>query len=154
MAVAPMTGPSYAGSAMTLLASTDPDQILQELSTDLMSPYCPGRTIASCPSPQARQLEDHILAQAEAGQSREQIEQALVQRFGTDIIGYAPQPVLLYGSAAVGLGALAAIIVLGRRWSRRSGGAAAPQAAAAGGSALSEADKDRLEDALDEVDDF
>ena len=74
------------------------ERVLAELSNELMSPYCPGRTIASCPSGQARKLEDHILAEAQAGKTREEIEQSLVERFGPEIIGYAPQPVVLYGS--------------------------------------------------------
>jgi cytochrome c-type biogenesis protein CcmH/NrfF len=146
---------------MSLLALADPDQILQTLSNDLMSPYCPGRTIAACPSPQARQLEDHILEQAQAGRSREEIETALVERFGDDIRGYEAQPVLLYGSALVGLVALAVVVVMGRRWARRPAaamGLGAAAAATAGGvgaqPAPTQAELDRLEDALDEVDEL
>jgi cytochrome c-type biogenesis protein CcmH/NrfF len=146
---------------MSLLALADPDQILQTLSNDLMSPYCPGRTIASCPSPQARQLEDHILEQAQAGRSREEIEAALVERFGDEIRGYEAQPVLLYGSALVGLLALAAVVVMGRRWVRRpaaavglGAAAAATAGAVAAQPAPTQAELDRLEDALDEVDEL
>jgi cytochrome c-type biogenesis protein CcmH/NrfF len=144
---------------MSLIALADPDQILQSLSNDLMSPYCPGRTIASCPSPQARQLEDHILAQAQAGKSREEIETALVDRFGQSMMGYQPQPVLLYGSALVGLLALVALVMMGRRWVRRPAGVGVAAAVAAGAAAgataqPSRAELDRLEDELDEVDDF
>lgn len=134
---------------MSLLALADPDQTLQSLSNDLMSPYCPGRTIASCPSPQARQLEDHILEQAQAGKSREEIEQALVQRFGSEIVDYAPPPVLLYGSALLGLLALVLLVMMGRRWAARR-----PAAATTGPAGPSRAELDRLEDALDEVDGF
>ncbi|MEX1365394.1 MAG: cytochrome c-type biogenesis protein CcmH [Nannocystaceae bacterium] len=136
---------------MTLLAFADPDQVLQELSTDLMSPYCPGRTIAACPSPQARQLEDHILAEAKSGKTRDEIEQELVARFGDEMVGYAPQPLLLYGSALVGLLALVAVVMVGRRWSKTSRSTAA---AGAGGGAPTAAELERLEDALDEVDEF
>jgi cytochrome c-type biogenesis protein CcmH/NrfF len=142
---------------MSLIALADPDQILQSLSNDLMSPYCPGRTIASCPSPQARQLEDHILAQAQAGKSREEIETALVDRFGQSMMGYQPQPVLLYGSALVGLLALVALVMMGRRWVRRPAGMGMAAAVAAGAAAQagpSQAELDRLEDELDDVDDF
>lgn len=139
---------------MSLLAARGPDEVLQELSTDLMSPYCPGRTIASCPSPQARKLEDHILAQAEAGYSREQIEAQLVERFGTEIVGYAPQPVLLYGSALVGMIALVLLVFMGRRWSRASRPAAATAEGGQGGTAPTQAELDRLEDALDDYETF
>lgn len=142
-------------AAMSLV---DPDLILQTLSNDLMSPYCPGRTIASCPSPQARQLEDHILAEAQSGKSRDEIETELVGRFGQQIVGYQPQPVLLYGSALVGVVALGLLIQRGRRWVRRPAsavaGVGAAGAATAARAAPSRAELDRLEDELDEVDDF
>jgi cytochrome c-type biogenesis protein CcmH/NrfF len=57
------------------------EALTNELSHDLMSPYCPGRTIATCPSPQARKLEMHILDQAQQGKSRAEIETALAERF-------------------------------------------------------------------------
>jgi cytochrome c-type biogenesis protein CcmH/NrfF len=140
---------------MPLLALADPDEILQSLSNDLMSPYCPGRTIAACPSGAARELEDRILTEAAAGKTREQIEAGLVQDFGPEIVGYKPQPVLLWGSALVGLLALAAVVVMGRRWARRPAAAGIGVAAAAGTAvAPSPAELDRLEDALDEVDEL
>lgn len=133
-----------------------PERVLSDLSNELMSPYCPGRTIASCPSDQARKLEDHILAEAQAGKSREEIEQSLVQRFGPQIIGYAPQPVVLYGAAAAGFAGLLLLVWAGRRWRRAkattvSVAASGPAAAA---TTLSARDRDRLDDALDEVDEF
>ncbi len=134
-----------------------PERVLSDLSNELMSPYCPGRTIASCPSDPARKLEDHILAEAQAGKSREEIEQSLVQRFGPQIIGYAPQPVVLYGAAAAGLGGLLLLAWAGRRWRRAkasTSSTAAPGPAAATPRTLSPRDRDRLDDALDEVDEF
>ena len=148
-----------------------PEQILSELSNDLMSPYCPGRTIASCPSEQARKLEDHILAEAQAGKSRSEIEQDLVAQFGQEIVGYAPQPMLLYGVAAAGIGGLMLVAWVGRKWMRAcafqpatagvivAGAAVAGAAAAGAGSAPhpgkpSAAERERLEDALDDLDEF
>lgn len=131
----------------------EPERVLAELSNELMSPYCPGRTIASCPSGQARKLEDHILAEAQAGKTREEIEQSLVERFGPEIIGYAPQPVVLYGAAAAGFVGLLALVWVGRRWRRRPP-ATATAAATPAAPSLSARDRDRLDDALDEVDEF
>ena len=53
---------------------------------DTMSPYCPGRTLAECPSPQADQLRLWILAQAAAGTSREEVQEILFERFGDQIL--------------------------------------------------------------------
>ena len=79
--------------------SAEAEEVMQALSHDLMSPYCPGRTIATCPSPNARKLEAQILEQAEAGRSREQIEAALAERF-PGIRGYVGRPELIWDHAA------------------------------------------------------
>lgn len=143
-------------------ASTERDdqaaQVLTDLSNDLMSPYCPGRTIASCPSEQARKLEDRILAEAKAGKSRDEIEQELVQQFGPEIVGYAPQPMLLYGVAGAGLAGLIAVAWVARKWrrARAPAGAAGATPATAGGAKgkPSAAEREKLEDALDDLDEF
>ena len=130
----------------------DPELILQELSNELMSPYCPGRTISACPSPNARKLEDHILAEAQGGKSREEIEAELVGRFGSEIIGYAPQPFVLYGSLVVGLLALGGVAGAGRKWVRGSRAAAPHAEGAAPAKKPSRAELDALDDALDDED--
>lgn len=150
-------------------APGEAEQILSELSNELMSPYCPGRTISSCPSEQARKLEDHILAEAKAGKSRDEIEHELVEQFGSQIVGYAAQPIVLYGAAVAGLLGILYVAWVGRRWLRgrtpdpvlataagAAGGAAvgANRAAPGGAAAPSEAERDRLEDALDDLDEF
>ena len=40
------------------------------LANELMSPYCPGRTLNDCPSSQAAELKSWILAQEQAGRSQ------------------------------------------------------------------------------------
>ncbi len=52
---------------------------------ELMSPYCPGRTLADCPSGQAEQLRIWILVQAASGRSRDDVVAELLERFGDDI---------------------------------------------------------------------
>ena len=134
----------------------DPELILQELSNELMSPYCPGRTIASCPSVNARKLEDDILAQAKEGKTREEIEQQLVDRFGTEIVGYRPPPAVLYGSIIVGVVALVMLALAARRWVRRPRVVHGPEGEKSNrdGKAPSAAELDALEDALDAEDGF
>jgi len=144
--------------------SPEAERIVSELSHDLMSPYCPGRTIAACPSEQARLLEDHILARAEAGKSRDEIEQELVSQFGAEIVGYAPQPVVLVGAAIAGIVGLMVLAWVGRRWMAGRPAAAAGTAGAAGVAAgapptttaagPTAAERERLEDALDDLDEF
>jgi cytochrome c-type biogenesis protein CcmH/NrfF len=142
-----------------------PDEVLQELSNDLMSPFCPGRTIAACPSSAARKLEDEILAEAKSGKSRDQIEQILVDRYGSDIVGYKPPPLVLWGTIVIGALALMWLVSLGRRWARgaraTAGGVGeAPEGPYRGDEGSpkkgkpSRVELDALDDALDEEDGF
>jgi cytochrome c-type biogenesis protein CcmH/NrfF len=135
-------------------SEADAEKVLSELSNELMSPYCPGRTIASCPSENARKLEDHILAEAKAGKSRKEIEGELVDRFGAKIVGYAPQPVVMYGAAAIGLVGLALVVSAGRKWMRRGARASAASEPAAPKVQPTAAERARLEDAIDDADEF
>jgi cytochrome c-type biogenesis protein CcmH/NrfF len=60
------------------------------MAHDLMSPYCPGRTLAECPSPQATELRFWILTQAAAGASEAEVNAMLTDRFG-DVLLAAPR---------------------------------------------------------------
>ncbi len=61
-----------------------------DLAGELMSPFCPGRTLASCPSPQAAELIQWISLQEAAGVSREEVVEILIDRFGEEILGAPP----------------------------------------------------------------
>lgn len=118
-----------------------------DLGHDLMSPYCPGRTLATCPSPQAAELVQWIVLQEAAGATREEVLADLVERFGEEILG-APKaegfalwayvlPILGFVSGG-GLAFLALRRIVARRdgipedaspSSADAGGAAGPEAA-------------------------
>ena len=51
-----------------------------------MSPFCPGRALSDCPSPQAQTLRAWILVQAAAGRSREEVLAELLERYGDQIL--------------------------------------------------------------------
>jgi cytochrome c-type biogenesis protein CcmH/NrfF len=51
-----------------------------------MSPYCPGRSLPDCPSPQAAQLREWIIAQETAGRARAEVESELLERYGEEIL--------------------------------------------------------------------
>ena len=158
-------------------SSGEPDlaaeQLTRDLSNELMSPYCPGRTISSCPSTNARKLEDFILEQAESGKTRDEIEQILVEEFGRDKLGTVRSPHVVLTAGAI---ALVAALIIGV-WTRRrllrdralaAPGGAMPAPAGAGstpaadtfappstGSAApSDEELDRLEDALSDIREF
>lgn len=61
------------------------------IAHELMSPFCPGRTLAACPSPQADELRQWILLQEASGTTREEVEAILYERYGP-IIQSSPEP--------------------------------------------------------------
>lgn len=52
---------------------------------EVMSPFCPGRTLADCPSPQAAQLREWIAAQEAAGRDRADVQAELSALYGDAI---------------------------------------------------------------------
>ncbi|TPV95012.1 MAG: hypothetical protein B7733_11600 [Myxococcales bacterium FL481] len=140
--------------------SPSPEVVSRELAHELMSPYCPGRTVASCTSGQARLLEDEIREQVAAGKSREQIKEALIARFGEETLGSSTNPTVVYGTLLLALvGAVVGAFFV-RRW-RASGDRAsasprgwAQEHAVATSVSPSAVELDRLEDELDRVEDF
>ena len=61
-----------------------------DLAGELMSPFCPGRTVASCPSPQATELIQWIATQEAAGVTRAEVIAILVEKHGEEILGAPP----------------------------------------------------------------
>ncbi len=55
------------------------------LAGDLMSPYCPGRALSECPSPNAEKLRVWILDQEKAGRSQAEVEAQLYEQFGDQL---------------------------------------------------------------------
>lgn len=67
-------------------AVDEPEGWAYDLANEMMSPFCPGRTLAECPSPQAQDLRVWIIVQEAAGRSREDVEAELYERFGDVIL--------------------------------------------------------------------
>ena len=59
----------------------------QAVSSSIMSPYCPGRTLSSCPSGKAIELRKEIQTWFLDGLSEEAVEAKLSERFGDAISG-------------------------------------------------------------------
>jgi cytochrome c-type biogenesis protein CcmH len=62
-----------------------------DLAHELMSPYCPGRTLAECPSEKADTLRVWLHVQEASGRSRDEVMAELVERFGERVLS-APRP--------------------------------------------------------------
>lgn len=122
--------------AIAAPASAAPEDVANDISNSIMSPYCDGVTLHDCPSQAAEDLRAQILGWAEAGWSRDRIIAELEDRFGADQISGKPATSgsgllawLLPGVVLLGGGALAFVLV--RRWTRRAAPAEAPPITAA-----------------------
>jgi cytochrome c-type biogenesis protein CcmH/NrfF len=53
-----------------------------ELYQQVLSPFCPGRSLNDCPSSKAQELKDELRSRLESGESQETILQDVFARFG------------------------------------------------------------------------
>ena len=67
------------------LAQTNVDEAADRLFNHVMSPYCPGKLLATCGSGQADTLRQEIRRDLAAGKSADAIEAELYYRFGDSI---------------------------------------------------------------------
>lgn len=91
-----------------------PQDIANDISENIMSPYCPGVTLHDCPSDSAVALRNRITGWAEEGFTRSQIMDRLVDEFGETIRAQPPRS----GSGLVAwvLPVLAALLASGIAW--------------------------------------
>ncbi len=68
-------------------ADTERARQANELSRNLMSPFCPGRTIADCSSPDAATVREEIRDALAAGETPDAIQKRIEARFGEHVIG-------------------------------------------------------------------
>ncbi|MGE3274939.1 MAG: cytochrome c-type biogenesis protein CcmH [Vicinamibacterales bacterium] len=122
-AVAALLGMAYLATGGRAFPSVDsPAAEAWDVAGDLMSPFCPGRTLAACPSGAAADVRDEIAKRLEKGESRESIEADLLARYGDEIRG-APEAsgiglLVWVGPVALGVLLLGIVLQLARR-SRR-----------------------------------
>jgi cytochrome c-type biogenesis protein CcmH len=74
----------------TMALAQDVTQANQLLSK-IMSPFCPGLTLANCPSPNAETLRVAIRERLAAGEPSDAIMESLVLVYGEEVRG-APRP--------------------------------------------------------------
>jgi cytochrome c-type biogenesis protein CcmH len=99
------------------------------LANELMSPYCPGRALPDCPSPQAAELRQWIVAQEREGRSERDVMRQLLDRFGEGLLqrprasGFGLAAYAIPIASVLAGGAL--LLVFFRRQARSSAPAAA-----------------------------
>ncbi|MCC7125697.1 MAG: cytochrome c-type biogenesis protein CcmH [Acidobacteria bacterium] len=67
-------------------AQTDAQKEAAVLFRVVMSPFCPGLTLADCPSPAAFEMRREIEARLEKGEPQDAIVQELVTKYGAQIL--------------------------------------------------------------------
>jgi cytochrome c-type biogenesis protein CcmH/NrfF len=68
----------------------EPEGWAYDMANELMSPFCPGRTLADCPSQQAKSLTMWIVVQEAAGRSEDEVREELYARYG-EVMRPAPE---------------------------------------------------------------
>ncbi len=98
-------------------------RVSREISQEVLSPYCPGKTLAMCPSGEAGKVRREIQAMAITGMDKEEIKETLIGRFGEEFrMNDAPPEdnYKLLGAIVVGFGlSITAVTLMARR--RRPG---------------------------------
>ena len=100
---------------------TDPHaaRVANQVSHEILSPYCPGKTLAMCPSPAAAEVRMKIQDMAESGMTEPQIREAIIEEHGEEFRIVEPpwtDDVGLLGLLGAGLGlAFVAVFVISRR---------------------------------------
>ena len=135
-----------AALALAVTPSVAEEGWAYDLADEMMSPFCPGRTLAECPSGQAETLRMWLLVQEASGRSREEVEAELLERYG-DVILAAPRAEGV-GIAAYALPVLAFLAggVLVFAFLRRQTRAAAAESAAEPGPAALDPELERMVD--------
>ncbi len=100
-----------------------PQDVANEISSEVMSPYCDGVTLHDCPSQAAADLRRQIEEWAAQGWTKPQIMSELEDRFGPRVRA-TPQEsegiaAWVFPIVALIVG-LAGVAVLAARWTRRS----------------------------------
>ena len=73
--------------ATSMAAQTDEalSRDAREIFETVLSPYCPGRTISNCPSPQADLLRASIRRRLAAGETTDEVKEELYTVFGDEL---------------------------------------------------------------------
>ncbi len=129
------------------------EQEASKLFNKVMSPFCPGRTIANCPSPQAADLQVTIREKLSRGDSPEQIEAELYATFGDDIRAIPrARGFNLLAWVVPGVFFLLGLLILSR-WLPRMREAASSSAGPAAAASVEPELAERIQQELSEIDD-
>ncbi len=113
-------------------SAESPQDAANDISAQVMSPFCPGVTLGECPSQEAVDLRNRIATWAGRGDSRATIMNRLVAQYGPQVRAAPPKSgtgLAAWAAPAVAVLAGASVLLwLLVRWSRaRASGAGEPE---------------------------
>lgn len=97
------------------------EAVAKEIFFEVMSPFCAGRSLHDCPSGSATELKNEIRAALARGESKEEVLDQLVARFGSEVRavpGFSGVGMLAWAAPLVFLLIGCVVIAV---WLRRSG---------------------------------
>lgn len=71
-------------------SAAEPKTTVQEVNNAIMSPACPGKILAACPSAEGAQLRELVRRKVEAGETLDQIVQYFVEVYGPEVLPIPP----------------------------------------------------------------
>jgi cytochrome c-type biogenesis protein CcmH/NrfF len=122
------------------------------IARQTMSPFCPGRTLYDCPSPNAAEWRRDIESMLASGKTAPEIQAVLAERAELDLTG-SPAPTASYLWPIVGLLlAVVGLVLLFRRLRpKASRPAQGPRESGDSSSGLNAVLDERLDEELEEV---
>jgi cytochrome c-type biogenesis protein CcmH/NrfF len=110
----------WLAAASATPAAAAPEDVANDISTQVVSPYCPGVTLHDCPSAAAVELRTKIQTWLESGDGKQVVLDRLESEYGTTIHA-APEAKgagLFAYALPIGavLAGLAVIVFVTRRW--------------------------------------
>ncbi len=58
------------------------EDLAQEIYYETLSPFCPGRALADCPTEQAREVKTQMLNDLRTGKSKQEVVDSFLQKYG------------------------------------------------------------------------
>lgn len=86
-AVLVVAGVILAAVPIALAQGPTPKQQASDLAHELMSPFCPGKLLSDCTSPNAGALRDEMATRIAAGEPADAVKADLVRQYGAEILG-------------------------------------------------------------------
>lgn len=120
------TAPALAQEGGEAPSAGEVSRITVEVSNEIYSPFCPGKTLMMCPSPNAAKVRRDVQDMVRAGKSKEEIKNEIVAVYGEEFRlveppaqdNYALLTAILLGLAL----AAAAVVLLSRHRKRVASG--------------------------------